>query len=183
MALTQDELQKRLGDKVDSEAPLKVYTTLDQNLQRLAVASVRSGMERLDKLIRSKAGNKQDGKAPPQAALIALDPHTGEVKAAVGGRKYAASQLNRILAMRQPGSAFKPFVYAAALQGQNSKKSREITLASTLPDEPTTFRFGIPDLCANQFRRSIFRKTDAAHGARKISQRSYSEPGGRGRFR
>ena len=49
-------------------------------------------------------------------ALIALDPHTGEIKALVGGRNYDASQLNHVLAMRQPGSVFKPFVYAAALE-------------------------------------------------------------------
>ena len=48
--------------------------------------------------------------------LIALDPHTGEIKALVGGRSYTSSQLNHVLAMRQPGSVFKPFVYAAALK-------------------------------------------------------------------
>ncbi len=50
-----------------------------------------------------------------QVALVALDPHTGAVKAVVGGRSYARSQLNRALAKRPPGSVFKPFVYAAAL--------------------------------------------------------------------
>ena len=51
----------------------------------------------------------------PQAALVALDAKTGEVKAVVGGLDYGESQLNRALAKRQPGSVFKPFVYAAAL--------------------------------------------------------------------
>ncbi len=122
IALARDELQNRLGDNVDSEAPSKVYTTLDQHLQRIAVESVRSGMESLDKFIRRKVGNKQDGKAPPQVALIALDPHTGEVKAAVGGRKYTASQLNRILARRQPGFRFQTLCLCRRAGGAKEQK-------------------------------------------------------------
>src|SRR5438105_7452316 len=63
---------------------------------------------------RTKADDNLPG---PQAALIALDPHTGEIKALVGGSDYGASQYNRITqASRQPGSIFKPIVYAAALE-------------------------------------------------------------------
>ena len=62
------------------------------------------------------AGNKaRSAAAPPQVALIALDPQHGRDQALVGGRDYGASQLNHALAMRQPGSVFKPFVYAAAI--------------------------------------------------------------------
>ena len=64
----------------------------------------------------SRGRKKRDPNYPdPQCALIALDPQTGEVRALIGGRNYGTSQLNRILAKRQPGSSFKPFVYAAAL--------------------------------------------------------------------
>jgi len=78
----------------------------------------------------------------PQLALIALDPHSGDVKALIGGRDYGASQLNHVTARRQPGSAFKPFVYAAALNSGVDGSRPIITPATLLNDEPTQFRFG-----------------------------------------
>jgi len=118
----------------------RIYTTLDLNLQRDAAEAVRIGMEEADK--RIKARKKKDPKYPdPQCALIALDPMTGEVRALVGGRNYGTSQLNRILAKRQPGSSFKPFVYAAALNTALSGGSLLLTPATMLMDEPTTFWF------------------------------------------
>src|SRR6185503_10792542 len=85
----------------------RIYTTIDLELQQLAEQALKRQMDRLDKIY---AGQK----SKPQAALVALDPHTGNVLAMVGGRGYAESQLNRVTdAHRQPGSTFKPFVYAA----------------------------------------------------------------------
>ncbi|MCB1021239.1 MAG: PBP1A family penicillin-binding protein [Acidobacteria bacterium] len=109
-----------------------VYTTLDKNLQRAAVEAVRIGMEQVDEQIAKQ--RRWKGKEAPraQAALVALDPHTGEVKAIVGGRDYGESQLNRVLAKRQPGSVFKPFVYAAALE-------KGYTASTLVDDVPTTF--------------------------------------------
>src|SRR5439155_11547063 len=79
----------------------------------------------------------------PQVALVALDPHTGEVRALVGGRNYVESQLNHALAERQPGSAFKPFVYAAALNTAIAPShGQQITAATMLMDEPTVFWSG-----------------------------------------
>ena len=75
-------------------------------------------------------------------ALVALDAHTGEIKALVGGRDYGTSQLNHVLAKRQPGSSFKPFVYAAALNSAVDGSQPLITTATVLNDEPTTFQFG-----------------------------------------
>lgn len=87
----------------------RIYTTIDLDLQHLAEAALKKQLTRLD------AGYKNGAK--PQAALVALDPRTGNVLAMVGGRDYAESQLNRATdARRQPGSTFKPFVYAAALE-------------------------------------------------------------------
>jgi penicillin-binding protein 1B len=80
-------------------------------LQQLAENAVKRQLERLDKVY-----TKRDVK--PQAALIAIDPKTGDVLAMVGGRDYAESQLNRVTdSRRQPGSTFKPIVYSAALEG------------------------------------------------------------------
>lgn len=92
-----------------------VFTTLDKQLQEFAVEAVREGMQLVDERIARQ--RRFRGKEPPraQAALVALDPRTGEIKAIVGGRDYGGSQLNRALAKRQPGSTFKPFVFAAAI--------------------------------------------------------------------
>ena len=93
-----------------SPANQRIYTTIDLDLQQAAESALRRQLDRLD------AGEK--GRArKPQAALVALDPKTGNVLAMVGGRDYAESQLNRATdARRQPGSTFKPFVYAAAIE-------------------------------------------------------------------
>jgi len=109
-------------------------------LQNDASEAVRIGMEEADKRIKGR--KKKDPNYPdPQCALIALDPQTGEVKALIGGRNYGMSQLNRILAKRQPGSSFKPFVYATALNTGLSNNGPVITPATMIMDEPTTFYF------------------------------------------
>ena len=88
----------------------RIYTTIDLELQQAAERALKSQLDRLDVVYKDRG-------LKPQAALVALDPHTGDVLAMVGGRNYAESQLNRATdALRQPGSTFKPFVYAAALE-------------------------------------------------------------------
>ena len=134
-----DEVQNRLGDREPGSE--SVYTTLDEDLQRAAMEAVRIGMANVDKEL---AWHKHGGAIPrgqPQVSLIALDPHTGEIRALVGGRDYGTSQLNHINAERQPGSSFKPFVYAAALETALTGGSRVFTPASTLEDQATTFQF------------------------------------------
>jgi penicillin-binding protein 1B len=128
----------------DSDAPEahEVYTTLDLNLQHAATEAVKIGMQNVDQLLRKKSGKKAGALPQAQVALVAIDPHTGEVKALLGGRDYTASQLNRALAKRQPGSAFKPFVYAAALNSALSGQPTVITPATVIMDEPTTFYSG-----------------------------------------
>lgn len=92
----------------------RIYTTIDLDLQQLAETALR---RQLDRLAANNAYRGSKSQAAPQAALVALDPHTGNILAMVGGRNYADSQLNRATdARRQPGSVFKPFVYAAALE-------------------------------------------------------------------
>ena len=91
-----------------SDTEQRIYTTIDLELQELAEQALRKQLDRLDARVKD---------AKPQAALVALDPHTGDVLAMVGGRDYASTQLNRATdARRQPGSTFKPFVYAAAVE-------------------------------------------------------------------
>jgi penicillin-binding protein 1B len=114
-----------------------VYTTLDLHLQRIAQDAVRSGLTKVDELLSRR---RRRGKA--EAALIAVDPRTGEVLAFVGGRSYNQSQYNRtIVARRQPGSVFKPFVYLAAFEEALAEGKTDVTPASIVNDEPETFEF------------------------------------------
>jgi penicillin-binding protein 1B len=137
--LVNDELQNRLGEH-DPQSDY-VYTTLDMDLQRAAVEAVRIGMQNVDEQLRRRKNPDPIPPGQPQVALIALDPHSGEIKALVGGRDYGSSQLNHTAAERQPGSAFKPFVYAAALNTAVDGGAEIFTPATTIEDEPTTFQF------------------------------------------
>ena len=116
-----------------------VYTTLDMELQRAAVEAVRIGMVEVDERVRKQRRFRDQEPPRAQCALVALDPLTGEVKAIVGGRDYGQSQLNRVLAKRQPGSAFKPFVYATAINTAIEADQEVLTPITMVDDVPTTF--------------------------------------------
>jgi penicillin-binding protein 1B len=132
-------LQSQFQD-IDFQAnSFHVYTTLDLDLQRAASEAIRDGMQKVDELVRKQKRFKGQAIPEAQCALIALDPHTGEIRALSGGRNYGASQLNHILAKRQPGSIFKPFVYTAALNTALEGGSHVLTAGTTVVDEPTTF--------------------------------------------
>jgi penicillin-binding protein 1B len=140
--LVNDALQERFQDWDFATNSYRVYSSLDLDLQQAAVDAVQDGMARLDQQLRRRRGKKKTGQFP-QVALVALDPYTGDVRALVGGRSYTTSQLNHALAKRQPGSSFKPFVYATAINQSvaNNGRGDVITAASVLEDEPTTFTF------------------------------------------
>ncbi len=131
-----DALRRELLAAYDAaripSAGLRIQSTMDRHLQSAAQKALVEGIEE----IRSKFPRGAAG--PPQAALVALRPATGEVLALVGARSYGASQFNRATeARRQPGSAFKPFVYLAALEHDAA-----LGPTTTVKDEPTTFRQG-----------------------------------------
>jgi len=149
--LVNDTLSDQLSDYNFQTRPYRVYTTLDLQLQRDAAEAVRIGIQETDKIVARR--KKKDPSYPDaQCALIALDPTTGEVKALVGGRNYGVSQLDHIVAKRQPGSSFKPFVYAAALNTAIDGASQVITPVSTLDDEPTTFWYDGKPYQPNNFK-------------------------------
>jgi penicillin-binding protein 1B len=132
------ELEQRFGDVRESTG-IAVFTTLDLTLQRLAEAAVVRGLDRLE--TRAPRKTREDPARRLQAALVALDPATGEIRALVGGRDYQVSQYNRAtLAKRQPGSAFKPFVYLAALRPGGD--APPLTAASVVDDAPLTLAVG-----------------------------------------
>ena len=118
------------SDRVEDagRTPAPTITTLDLDLQRMAEAAIKRQLDRLETIYKPRG-------LAPQAALVALDPRTGGVLAMVGGKDYAASQLNRATdARRQPGSVFKPFVYATALEGGMSP-------LATFKDAPREFTY------------------------------------------
>ncbi len=139
--LVNEELQDRFQDHDFRSRSYRIYTTLDLNLQQAAAEAVRIGMENVDQQLRRQQRNRNAALPEAQVALVALDARTGEVKALVGGRNYGASQLNRALAKRQPGSVFKPFVYTAALEMDLNGSPRVFTPLTLLDDTPTTFWF------------------------------------------
>jgi penicillin-binding protein 1B len=139
--LVSDDVQNRFQDQNFQANAYRIYTTLDLRLQAAAEEAIRAGMQSVDDQIRKQRRFKGQTPPEPQVALIALDPHNGNVLALAGGRNYGTSQLNHILAHRQPGSIFKPFVYAAALDTAVEGDGRVITASTILHDEPTTFWF------------------------------------------
>jgi penicillin-binding protein 1B len=117
--------------------PIDIGTTLDSYLQRVAQEAVQAGAAAIDAQLARK-----QVKGQAQIALIALDPRTGDILAYIGGRSYGQSQFNRPLhARRQPGSAFKPFVYLAAFESAAADGRTDVTPATLVNDEPSTFAF------------------------------------------
>jgi penicillin-binding protein 1B len=131
-----DALRRQLPDFYDADLltseGLRIYSTLDLRLQKLAAAALHEGLADLEK---RHPKLKRPGDQALQGCLVALRPQTGEVLALVGGRSYGESQFDRCTqARRQAGSVFKPMVYAAALEPRESGPA--ITLADRLEDVP-----------------------------------------------
>lgn len=151
--LVRDTLISKMNERELNEQSYRIYTTLDPSLQKVAAQAVETGMKLVDDQVtkrrtkRVKIGkNKYENKVTPgpqaQVALIAMNPHTGEVLALVGGRNYAFSQLDHAVARRPTGSIFKPFVYAAAMNTALDGTNPVITPASMVEDQPSTFSYG-----------------------------------------
>ncbi|MFZ3200333.1 MAG: PBP1A family penicillin-binding protein [Candidatus Acidiferrales bacterium] len=152
--MVKDHLLEGLSENDLETESYRIYTTLDPDLQRAAEQAVQIGMREVDKqLARRMAIWKKRGEPVPQAqvALVALDPKTGEIRALVGGRDYGDSQLNHALARRQPGSVFKPFVYAAAFNDAAQGLQPIITPVTTVDDDPTTFEFDGKEYTPNNY--------------------------------
>lgn len=155
--MVKDALATKHSETDLNENAYRIYTTLDPDLQRAAAEAVAEGIKLVDEQVakqrtrRVKLGKGKDATVQttsttgpvPQVALVALDPHTGEVLALVGGRNYGFSQLNHAVAKRPTGSIFKPFVYAAAMNSALTAQDSDpvFTQVSLIDDSPTTFEF------------------------------------------
>ena len=134
--LVDGRLKQALAHRAAGRTGVRVDTTLDVHLQRLAETAVHEGLRRI------AAGRAEAPEEQPQAALIAVDPRNGAIRALVGGGSYRDSQFNRVdRARRQPGSVVKPFVYLAALERARSDPAFHFTASSLVDDRPTTFVF------------------------------------------
>ncbi|GBD25670.1 Penicillin-binding protein 1A [bacterium HR30] len=132
----RQQLTKLYPPEILFREGLRVFTTLDLHLQRLAEEAVSRGLERLERTYPRLQKAAQEGEAV-QACLLAIQPQTGFLRAMVGGRDYRTSQFNRCTqAERQPGSVFKPIVYAAALRATRNKAT---PLLPTTPLEDAPF--------------------------------------------
>ncbi len=150
--LVHDQLLQKLGEVDFNHEGLRIYTSLDPDLQREATNAVEQTIHVVDEQVdRMHARQKKLGQAYiyPQVALVALNPHTGQVLALVGGRSYGNSQLNHAVAKRPTGSIFKPFVYASAFAtaAEGTVLPGETKLFSPvtmLKDQQTTYGEGTP---------------------------------------
>ncbi|HSE49931.1 MAG TPA: PBP1A family penicillin-binding protein [Terriglobales bacterium] len=157
--LVKEQLVQKYQERELNEQSYRIYTTLDPELQRAAAEAVQAGIKSVDEQAkklrtrRVKVGTGKSAKTEekvlpgpmPQVALIAMDPHTGEVLALVGGRNYGWSQLNHAVAKRPTGSIFKPFVYAAAVNTAvaGAEEGKPVLTPATLVDDsPGTFAYG-----------------------------------------
>jgi len=127
-------IEEKYGKDALLKNGLKVYTTLDLGYQKIGEETVEAGLKEIEK--RHKYSTPKEPSPSLEGALICFDLETGYVKSMVGGRNFKKSQFNRATqARRQTGSAFKPIVYAAALD-------KGYTAASVLVDAPVVFEWG-----------------------------------------
>ncbi|MBL8180495.1 MAG: PBP1A family penicillin-binding protein [Blastocatellia bacterium] len=140
-----EELPKLATDP-EALQHLRVYTSIDPDLQRIAYETVAKRLDALDKYFPKKE------KGQLNAALVAMRPKTGEIVAMVGGRDYLQNQFNRATdAKRQPGSVFKPFVYGAAINSAYDSGTRQFTAATVMKDEKKVFTFNQDTYSPNNF--------------------------------
>jgi penicillin-binding protein 1B len=147
------ELEENYSNSVLTKEGLRIYSSLDLNIQRIAERALVEGLKKLEAAhpaLRRKGDDSLEG------AIVVLRPQTGEIKAMVGGRNYAKSQFNRVFqARRQPGSVFKPFVYLAALMygGQSGVKYTPETIIN---DSQFTWNYDGRDWQPSNYNNEYF---------------------------
>jgi len=158
--LVHDQLIQRLGDEDLTRDSLRIYTSLDPSLQQAASDAVEAGMKNVDELIRKLHKKGDTNITYPQVALVALNPHTGQILALVGGRNYGVSQLDHAMAERPTGSIFKPIVYATAyntsLNGTPIGDGGVFTALTKLNDDEQDFGTGGQSYTPGNFKKGEF---------------------------
>ena len=171
-----EHVRRVLGDEYGFrpllQGGLRIYTTLDADLQEAAQKAVRQGLDEVRLRVKKKSAAKKTParEGEVEGALLAMEPETGMVRALVGGYDFTASQNNRALqAKRQPGSSFKPIIYSAALEAG-------LTELSVVQDGPLSFRLAggkvwAPQNYDNKFHGPVTLRTALAHSLNSVSVR------------
>jgi len=172
--LVHEQLLQKLGERDFNREGLRIYTSLDPDLQRAATAAVESTVHVVDERVDKLHKNHKPGESYvyPQVALVALNPHTGQVLALVGGRSYGTSQLNHAVSKRPTGSIFKPFVYATAfntsLEGATlSGQTKPFSEVTMLSDEQTTYDTGGQEYTPRNFEGEYHEQVTARYALQK----------------
>jgi penicillin-binding protein 1B len=156
-----DYVLSQIDDSSDgTQTGLRLFTSLDLEMQRMAEEAVSAGLARLEtnhRFLKKTADHLQ-------GALVAIDPRSGAILAMVGGRDYRTSQFNHaVQAKRQAGSLFKPFVYLAAFEQSQTATEALITPATLVDDSPISFPDGAsswtPQNYDRQFRGQVSVRT------------------------
>lgn len=154
------QVAKKYGDDALYKEGLKIYTTMDVDKQHAAVRAMRNLPNNY---------TDENGLTQPQAALVSIDPKTGHILAMVGGR--GQDSFNRAsMAVRQPGSAFKPFVYLTALQ-------HDMTPDTTMKDQPVTYGGWSPKNAGGSYSGAMSLSDALAHSVNTIAVQLADEVG------
>lgn len=146
------QVAKKYGDDALYKEGLKIYTTMDVDKQHAAVRAMRNLPNNY---------TDENGLTQPQAAIVSIDPKTGHILAMVGGR--GQDSFNRAsMAVRQPGSAFKPFVYLTALQ-------HDMTPDTTMNDQPVTYGNWSPKNAGGSYSGTMTLSDALAHSVNTIA--------------
>lgn len=162
-----DTLVEKYGSDIVNSGGLKIYTTMNIELQKIAEESVRTKLAQLDSMqvdpyFKRSARLREEKRL--ESALVSIDVHTGAVRAMVGGRDYTTSEFNRAVeSNRQPGSGFKPIVYLAAIDHLGYSPNTVVV------DEPVTFT---TDLGVVWEPKNFSRKNEGAMILKKALMRS-----------
>ena len=147
------ELDENYSNAVLTKEGLRIFSSLDLQLQRKAEHALVEGLKKLE---ASHPALRRKGNDSLEGAIIVMRPQTGEIKAMVGGRNYQKSQFNRVFqAKRQPGSIFKPFVYLAALMygGQSGVR---YTPETVINDSQFTWNYDGKEWHPNNYNNEYF---------------------------
>src|SRR6202045_3307880 len=135
------ELAERYPPEVLAGEGLRIFTSLDVHSQKLGEKAVHDNLDYLEK--RYASLRRKEKKDQLEEALIAVEPQSGKIRVMVGGRDYRESQFNRITqAQRQPGSAFKPVTYLAALEETLEGGPKHFVPTTYIDDTPFTWTYG-----------------------------------------
>lgn len=149
------ELAEIYSHEVLTAEGLRIFTSLDLQLQRMAEKALVDGLKRLEESypFLRKRGEEDH----LEGAIVVIQPQTGEIKAMVGGRDYQKSQFNRVFqAKRQPGSTFKPFIYLAALMYGSEEGGKKYTPATLVDDSPFTWSYEGQEWTPRNYKEEYF---------------------------